>query len=87
MRMIIIYLLSGAIIPLPLFPQTFRKIIMILPFQTIYDRPIQLLLKNTFNFYECLLMIMNQVFWTIILSLMSKFIWLLIKRKITVNGG
>ena len=87
MRMIIIYLLSGAIIPLPLFPQTFRKIIMILPFQTIYDRPMQLLLKNTFNFYECLLMIMNQVFWTIILSLMSKFIWLLIKRKITVNGG
>ncbi|WP_297958147.1 ABC-2 family transporter protein [uncultured Ruminococcus sp.] len=87
MKQVIVLLLSGATIPLAFFPETFRKITYYLPFQSIYNAPLSILLNAHPEPKELLVTIGTQLIWAAVLMILSKLFWKVSLRQITVNGG
>ena len=85
----IVLVLSGASIPLAFFPESIRNIISWLPFRTIYDIPLQVLLnKGGSDTLEGLAKMWGmQLGWCVILGLAGMLFWNHAVKKITVNGG
>ena len=87
MKQVIVMLLSGATIPLAFFPETLRKITYYLPFQSIYNAPLSILLNASPEPKEIITTIGTQLIWCIAMLLLSKLFWKVSLRQITVNGG
>lgn len=87
MKEVIVSLLSGASVPVAFFPKVFLKIIMVLPFQAIYNTPIMLLIKTDMGNGKRIKMLVLQLFWGIFMLFISDSFWKKSLRKITVNGG
>ena len=87
MKQVIVLLLSGATIPLAFFPDKLREIVYCLPFQSIYNAPLSILL-DAHPQPETLAKVFGmQIFWSIIMWAISKLFWKVSIRQITVNGG
>ncbi|HHX57340.1 MAG TPA: hypothetical protein GX710_04915 [Clostridiales bacterium] len=87
MKEVIVLLLSGATIPLAFFPDTLRKIVELLPFQAIYNLPLTVLTSKNTNLSGYFQAIGIQLFWVIIMILISRLFWKKSVKVITVNGG
>ena len=89
MKQVVVLLLSGATIPLAFFPEKLRDIVELLPFAAIYDVPLKLLLWDGVSLepQEPWCMLGFQLFWSIVMILLSKLFWKVSLRQITVNGG
>lgn len=87
MKEVIVLLLSGATIPLAFFPDTLRKIVELLPFQAIYNLPLTVLTSKSTNLSGYFQAIGIQLFWVIIMILISRLFWKKSVKVITVNGG
>jgi ABC-2 type transport system permease protein len=84
---VIIMLLSGALIPLPFFPDTLRTVVQYLPFQAIYNIPLSILTKSTLGFWDYINMLGIQIMWLIILVVLNRLYFRQASKVITVNGG
>jgi ABC-2 type transport system permease protein len=84
---VVVALLSGATIPLAFFSPGFRAVVNWLPFQAIYNAPLQILIGKSFSTGDYLSILCNQLFWVVAMLLLSKGFWMISKRVITVNGG
>lgn len=87
MKEVIVMLFSGAIVPLQFFPGLFKTITMHLPFQAIYNAPLQLLIHPEISTSEQASILVNQLIWLGILFLFSNLYWKKSLKSITVNGG
>ncbi len=87
MKQVIVLLLSGATIPIAFFPKAFKTVIYYMPFQSIYNTPLSLLLDKNPNTQETLGTLGISLMWCIIMMLVSKVFWKYSLRQITVNGG
>ena len=87
MKEVIVLLLSGATIPLAFFTDTLRRIVSYLPFQSIYNTPLTILIRNSMPLQETLTMLAVQLFWACVMILLTSLFWRRSIRKITVNGG
>lgn len=87
MKQVIVQLLSGATIPIAFFPEDLKRIVNCLPFQSIYNAPLTLLLDGEPKAEKVLVTLGTQLFWCIVMTLLSKGFWKLSLRQITVNGG
>ncbi|MDD6039312.1 MAG: ABC-2 family transporter protein [bacterium] len=87
MKEVIVGILSGATVPLAFFPQAFRSIAMVLPFQTIINSPLQLLLHPEYTAVQCLQILGLQLIWLVVLRLLAEWFFRVSLKKITVNGG
>lgn len=87
MKQVIVMLLSGATIPIAFFPETFKKIIYFLPFQSIYNAPLTILLNYDLNAAFLLKILGVQLIWCAVMMILSKLFWNYSVRRITVNGG
>lgn len=87
MKEVIVTLLSGATIPLAFFPEALGKFVMLLPFQAIYNTPLRFLIDYNMPMSERLSMIAIQVFWVILMGVVSDLFWKKSLKIITVNGG
>ena len=87
MKQVLVTLLSGATIPIAIFPEPFKTVVMYLPFQSIYNTPLLILLGKSGDTMETLSMIGVQAFWVVVMALISRGFWRLSIRQITVNGG
>ena len=87
MKEVIVLLLSGASIPLAFFPDGFREVVYKLPFQAIYNTPLTLLINNNLSISERGLMIVTQVFWVVVMGILSHIFFRVSIKHITVNGG
>lgn len=87
MKDVVVGLLSGASIPLVFFPKGIRNIVEMLPFQSIYHIPLQILLHDDIPTRELLEMFVSQCIWLIILFAGTTLFWKWSLNKITVNGG
>lgn len=87
MKQVIVLLLSGATIPLAFFPEPFRTITYYLPFQSIYNAPLSILLNAHPKPGELAATLGTQLAWCIGMMLLSKLFWKVSLRQITVNGG
>lgn len=87
MKTIIVALLSGASIPLAFFPPAFRNFVNFLPFQAIYNAPLQILIDKSFAWQESVSMLLRQFMWLVIMFAVTRIFWNISKKTVTVNGG
>ena len=83
----VVTLLAGGIIPIAFFPETFRKIIEYLPFQAIYNLPLQILINSELTIPNYLRILLLQLFWVVVLLIVSRIFYKFARRAITINGG
>ncbi|MBQ4225192.1 MAG: ABC-2 family transporter protein [Oscillospiraceae bacterium] len=87
MKQVIVLLLSGATIPLAFFPEELHRIVECLPFQSIYNAPLTILLKADPAPAEVLPVIGVQLAWAVVMTAAGCLFWKCSLRQITVNGG
>lgn len=87
MKQVIVLLLSGATIPIAFFPEPLKTIVYYLPFQSIYNAPLTLLLDGNPKLETVLTILGTQLIWCVIMTVLSKLFWKVSLRQITVNGG
>lgn len=87
MKQVIVLLLSGATIPIAFFPEPLKSIVYYLPFQSIYNAPLSLLLDGSPSAGSVLTTLGMQLFWCAAMLVISKAFWKASLRQITVNGG
>ncbi len=87
MKEVIVLLLSGATIPIDFFPEPLEKIVMMLPFQAIYHTPLRLLIRQELSIQSRLEMLGIQLFWVVVLAILTELFWKKSLKQITVNGG
>jgi len=86
MKQVIVLLLSGATIPVAFFPEGLKTVVYFLPFQSIYNTPLTILIGKEPT--ENVLWMMGlQLFWCLFLGVVSRLFWNRSIRRITVNGG
>jgi ABC-2 type transport system permease protein len=84
---VIILLLSGATVPIAFFPETFRTVVLYLPFQAMYNVPLQILISHTYTWVDYAGSLGVQLFWVVILVVIGRLFFKRSSRIITVNGG
>lgn len=87
MKEVVVMLLSGASIPLAFFPETLQRIMYYLPFQAIYNTPLTLLIDNGVSLEKRVAMLAVQMFWILIMGVVTQMFFRLSVKQITVNGG
>jgi ABC-2 type transport system permease protein len=87
MKQVIVMLLSGATVPIAFFPEPLKTIVYYLPFQSIYNAPLTMLLDDASQPQTVLTTLGVQLFWCIAMTILSKLFWKVSLRQITVNGG
>ncbi len=87
MKQVIVLLLSGATIPIAFFPEPMKTIVLYMPFQSIYNAPLTLLLDGSPDMEDVLMILGTQLFWCVTMTVISKLFWKASLRQITVNGG
>ena len=87
MKQMVVLLLSGATIPIAFFPDTLKTIVYYLPFQSIYNAPLSILLDGQSQPQTVFTTLGIQLAWCIGMMLISKGFWKISLRQITVNGG
>lgn len=84
---VIILLLSGATVPLAFFPGTFRTVASFLPFQAMYNLPLQILISHTYTWADYGRALGVQLFWVVVLVTLGRLFFRHASKIITVNGG
>ena len=79
-------ILSGLVVPLPLFPGAFQFIANLFPFRYIGDLPFRIYSGNI-SFMEGLKSLPIQIIWIIIIVLLGYFLSKKFLKKAIVNGG
>lgn len=87
MKEVIVGLLSGATVPLAFFPETLRRVVSYLPFQTVIHSPLDVLLHKEYELTKIAQIIGLQIFWLVALGVISHLFFGASLKKITVNGG
>ena len=87
MKQVIVLLLSGATIPIAFFPEPLKSIVLYLPFQSIYNAPLSILLDGHPTAETVLPILGVQLFWVVVMNIVSRLFWNVSLRQITVNGG
>jgi len=84
---IVTSILSGALIPLPFFPEVVQRILKFLPFQAIYHVPLTLVTAQDLDVIDCLELLGTQLIWVIVLFVLSRLWFRRVIRVLTVSGG
>ncbi len=84
---VIVMLLSGAAIPISFFPSTLQGIIKFLPFQYIYNAPLEILTSGKMNIGLYFEMILVQLLWLVAIYILGRLFYSKSLKVITVNGG
>ncbi|MDP4181711.1 MAG: ABC-2 family transporter protein [Bacillota bacterium] len=83
----IVMLLSGAVIPISFFPGTLKTIVNFLPFQAVYNIPLDTLVSYNLNINDYLRNIVLQLVWVVILFIVNRLFFRKAVKVVTVNGG
>ena len=79
--------LSGALLPIALFPDPLKKIAEILPFHYLYDFPLQLLLKEEVAQTTIISIFLGIIAWIGVFGLLLYVVYKLSVRFCVVQGG
>ncbi len=87
MKQVLVALFSGATIPIAFFPEPLKTITLHLPFQAIYNTPLNILLGKSGDMAETFTGLGFQLLWCVVMTLISRGFWNFSIRRVTVNGG
>lgn len=82
-----IQLFSGVLVPVKLLPSSIIAIGTVLPFKSIYNDPVQILINRNYSLENYLRISFFQFLWMIVLLFLSRFIFYQCAKRVTVNGG
>lgn len=82
----LVSLLSGALIPLWLFPAGLRAVLDVLPFRCVYDVPLNIY-TGALNGGALAGQLALQLAWTAALFALGRAAWRAVHRRMTVQGG
>lgn len=83
---LIILLLSGSFVPLWFFPEWIQKISSFLPFQSIYQIPLGILIGK-YKAAESGLNMLFQLFWVVLTYILVLITYRKARKKLVVQGG
>lgn len=78
--------LSGALIPIPFFPDWFRPIAEFLPFASLQDAPFRIYIGHITG-GEAIYRVCLQLFWIVIITAISKLMLSRSLKRVVVQGG
>lgn len=81
----VIQVLSGSMAPLFLFPEKLRLLALATPFPSMIYAPTRVLTKNSFN-QEVLSLLLNSLFWALVMNLLVYLFWNWSKKKYEAVG-
>lgn len=84
---IITSLLSGALIPIQFFSGPVQQILLLLPFQAIYNIPLTMVTSPNLGLVYYLQILGVQVVWAVVLILFSRWFYSKAFSVLTVSGG
>jgi ABC-2 type transport system permease protein len=84
---IIVTALSGALIPLQFFPDWLQKILLVLPFQAIYNTPLMMVTRPNQGWDILLPMLGIQVIWVAATFVISRLFYQQAVKVVRVAGG
>jgi ABC-2 type transport system permease protein len=84
---IIVTVFSGALIPLPFFPDAIQKILLVLPFQAIYHTPLMMVTKPDLGWETFLPMLSVQALWVVVTFTLSRLFYNQAVKVLRVAGG
>jgi ABC-2 type transport system permease protein len=85
-RIAITNLLSGALIPISFFPFWLKTLAQYLPFQGIVNVPVTIYLEKV-SLETAIGTLLIQIFWIVVLWLLSGLLWKKAIRQLTIHGG
>ena len=77
---------SGNLLPLTLFPDSWQKIITMLPYAQLLDAPIRLY-TGEYPVSDAPLILLRQTAWTVVIVLLGIWFWSSNRKKMIVQGG
>lgn len=77
---------SGAVIPLPFFPEHIRKVLECLPFASMQNVPLRIYTGDIVG-NEIYYRIVLQLFWLVVLVLFGKWLIKIAIKRVVVQGG
>jgi len=84
---IIVTVFSGALIPLPFFPDAMQRVLLWLPFQAIYHTPLMMITRPNQGLDIFLSMILVQLIWAILLFLLARLFYNQAIKVLRIAGG
>lgn len=87
MKDVMVRFLAGAVVPIAFFPEAAQKVLFFLPFQAVYNLPIQILTNNSYSYADCSRAIALQILWLLVLLVVTDLAYRRASRCVTVNGG
>jgi ABC-2 type transport system permease protein len=85
-KMAVLDILAGTIIPLTLFPDWLRRIVLALPFKGMAYTPLAIYVGEIEG-SAIWMSILNQFAWGVGLTLFTRLLWLRARRRIEIQGG
>lgn len=77
---------TGAIIPLPFFPDKLARVMELLPFGSMQNAPLRIYSGNITG-YEIVNVIALQLIWLVILTFIGKTLCAVAEKKVCIQGG
>jgi len=84
---IIVTVLAGALLPLQFFPEAIQKVLLWLPFQTIYYTPLMMVTKPDQSWGALLSMLAVQLGWAVAIFLLTRLFYSRAIKVLRVSGG
>ncbi|MBP2098937.1 ABC transporter permease [Enterococcus rivorum] len=86
MKNSIVNFMSGALIPLGFFPKIIADVLQVLPFASLLYLPVMISL-NKYTLGKTIILLLLQLFWLAFFFILSKFIWNIVIKHLSVQGG
>ena len=83
---LLMMILSGNILPLTLFPDSWQRVITLLPYAQLLDAPIRLYTGEALP-ADAPRMLLTQACWTAVLTALGILFWQRNQRRIEIQGG
>ena len=83
---LLMMIFSGNILPLTLFPDSWQKVITLLPYAQLLDTPIRLYTGEALP-AQAPRMLLIQLCWTLVLTALGILFWQRNQRRIEIQGG
>ena len=86
-KSLIVGFFAGAEVPIAFFPDWLKRVTEVLPFQSLYGSPLQILTDGTLGNQDYVRFLAFQLLWGVLFWAAAKRMYRVMQKKMIVNGG
>ncbi|MGN0396340.1 MAG: ABC transporter permease [Coprococcus sp.] len=87
MKDLIVSFFAGVEVPVAFFPGWLKQVANVLPFKSLYNDPLQILMDGSLGWQYYLKVLGFQMGWLLVFGLLARVMYAVMQKKIIVNGG